>query len=281
MLVIPKKSALLPLGSIRRLPKAFMPTFYSKVVDLAKGTNEQMLTDSVAVLADKVAEFNRVVEAPQSNYGKVVGDAVADVQRFWSSTRYLLKGYSNSKNPQEATMARKALDLFERIPGKVMRTNAAELLNALVTAFDAAWKPADLTGTFLESWRLQLSDVANDYLWLYQDRVDNGAAHLCFTEMKDDVFDTFEFFYLSLYVCIGMTGDLALIQLQSQINELIMIYSTISKSRATRIANQNQAVEDNNPDDSAATEVPGEQTEATTDPQTVVDTPETTTSEVA
>lgn len=281
MLVIPKKSALLPLGSIRRLPKAFMPTFYSKVVDLAKGTNEEMLTDSVAVLADKVAEFNRVVAAPQSNYGKVVGEAVADVQRFWSSTRYLLKGYSNSKNPQEATMARKALDLFERISGKVMRTNAAELLNALVDAFDAAWKPADLTGTFLENWRTQLTNVANDYLSIYQGRVDNGAKHMCFSEMKDDVFEAFDFFYMNLHVCVGITGDLSLMELQSKINELIMIYSTIEKSRATRIANQNQAVEDNNSDDSAATEVPGEQTEATTEPQTVVDAPETTTSEVA
>ena len=138
MLIQAKKSAFLPLGSIKRLPRAFQPTFYSKVVELAKGTNEQMLSDSITILADQVAELNQIVGAPRGADNKLVDDAVRRVQLFWSSTRHLLKGYSNSTNPQEATMARKALDLFERIPGKVMRTNATELLTALVNAIDAA-----------------------------------------------------------------------------------------------------------------------------------------------
>lgn len=276
-----KKSALLPLSNIKKLPKAFLPTFYTKVVELAKGTNEQMLSDTIAVFADKVAEFNHIVEAPRSNYGKVVKDALVDVQRFWSSTRYLLKGYSNSKNPQEATLARKALDLFQRIPNKVLRTNAAECLNALVDAFDAAWKPADLTGTFLENWRTQLTNVANDYLSIYQGRVDNGAKHMCFTEMKDDVFEAFDFFYMNLHVCVGITGDLSLMELQSKINELIMIYSTIEKSRATRIANQNHADESNNSDDSTNDDSTNEPMESNTTSESDDEAPETTTNEVA
>lgn len=253
MLIQTKKTAYLPLGSIRRLPIAFQPTFYSKVVDLVKGVNEPMLTDSSVILADKVAELNHIVESPKSDDSKLVDEAVTRVQQFWSSTRHLLKGYSNSINTQEATMARKALDILERLPNKVLRTNASEMLTTLIDNFDAAWKPADLTGTFLETWRPQLATVANDYARVYQNRVDNGAAHNCFTEKKSDVFQTFEFFYMNLYVCVGLTGDLSLMELQSKINELIMIYTSISKSRATRIANQKQMVEDSNSGDSSTT----------------------------
>mgnify|MGYP003291549225 CR=1 FL=1 len=125
-------------------------------------------------------------------------------------------------------------------------------------------RPADLTGSFLEGWRTQLTNVANDYFRVYQDRVDNGAAHQCFSEKKESVFDTFDFFYKNLYVCVGLTGDLSLTQLQSKINELIMIYTTISKSRATRIANQKQMAEDNNLEDSSTTA--DETSETTTEP---------------
>lgn len=70
MLIQTKKTAYLPLGSIRRLPIAFQPTFYSKVVDLVKGVNEPMLTDSSVILADKVAELNHIVESPKSDDSK-------------------------------------------------------------------------------------------------------------------------------------------------------------------------------------------------------------------
>ncbi len=266
MIIQTKKTAYLPLSSIKRLPIAFQPTFYSKVVDLAKDVNEPMLVDSVAVLADQVAELNQIVEAPKGVDSRLVEDAVKRVQQFWVSTRYLLKGYKRSNNQQEAAMATKALDLLEHLPTKVLRTNASELLNALVNNFDAAWKPADLTGTFLEDWRAQLAVVANDYAQVYQNRVDNGASHSCFTEKKCDVFQLFEFFYMNLYVCVGVTGDLALMQLQAQINELVIIYTTIAKSRATRIANRNHSEEESNSEETSSTtaDETAETAEATT-----------------
>lgn len=144
---------------------------------------------------------------------------------------------------------------MDRIPGKVMRTNASEMLTALMNNIDGAWKPADLTGTFMEGLRAQLTAVANDYQQVYQNRVDYGATHNCFTEKKDEVFATFEFFYMNLYVCVGLTGDVALAELQSKINELIMIYTTISKSRTTRMANQK--VESNGSEDSSTTATDG------------------------
>ncbi len=281
MLIIPKKSALLPLGSIRRLPRKFQPTFYNKVVELAKGTNEQMLSDSLAVLADQVAELNHIVGAPKGVDSKLVDDALTRVQQFWVGTRYMLKGYKRCSNPQEATLATKTLDMMDSLPHRVLRTNASELLTTLLNNIDAAWKPADLTGTFMEGLKTQLTALASDYLKVYQDRVDNGAAHQCFSEKKGDVFSAFDFFYMNLHVCVGMTGDLTLMQLQSKINELIMIYSTISKSRATRIANQNHAAESNNSEESTTTESSNEQSESDTTSESVVDAPETTTREVA
>lgn len=246
MIPVSKQTAMMPLGAIRKLPIAFQPTFYSKVADLAQGVNEQMLSDSAAMFMDQVAELNKIVASGRSTDSKVVEDALLRVQRFWTSTHYLLKGYTRSTNPQEATMAKKALDLFKRIQGRMLRTNAYEMLMTLINNIDNAWTPTELSGTFLETWKAQLVSVANDYLQVYQNRVDKGATHICFTEKKLDVFETFRFFYLNLHVAIGLTGDLSLSQLQADINELIMIYTTISKSRATRKANQRVEEEHDN-----------------------------------
>ena len=244
MLILQKKSALMPLGTIRKLPIAFQPTFYSKVVECTKGVGEPMLNDSIAVLADQVAVLNQIVASGRSSDGKTVENALLYVQKFWTSLHFVLKGYQRSTSQKDAVLATKALELYKNVQGRMLRTNALDQLTAFINNIDNAWKPEELAGTFLETWRAQLVAVANDYRQVYETRVDNGASHICFSEKKVEVFEAFHFFYLNLYVVVGLTGDLALSKVQSEINELIMIYTTIAKSRATRIANQKRGLGD-------------------------------------
>lgn len=241
-----KKAVLLPLGFVKHMPVKFQQSFYSHVSDITETIEDEALVDDVALFRDLVAEVLNQVNSQAISDAQEMYDLYTRAERFWQGTRHLFKGYRHSTDTKEATLATKALDIFQRMECKrLLLSNAGAKLNALATNIANAWKPAEITGTFLENWKTQLTNLANEYATALQQHVERGASHVCYTERKMDLYDAFEFLYLHLYTQMGCTGDLLLAKLFSDINDLIAWYTATAKAHATRVKNANANDNDN------------------------------------
>lgn len=237
----PKKATLLPLGFVKHMPIKFQQSFYQHVADITSAVEDEQLADSVAVFRDLVNEVLDSVHRSAINTSQEMYDLYDQADHFWQGTRHLFKAYRHSTNAKDATLANKALDMFQRMNCKrLLLSNAGAKLAALASNISAAWKPTDLTGTFLEGWVTQLNALATNYADALQKHVERGAQHVCFTERKMDLYSAFEFLYLNFYTYMGNTGDLAIAQVFSDINDLIAWYTATAKAHATRVKNANE-----------------------------------------
>lgn len=237
----PKKAVLLPLGFVKHMPIKFQQSFYQHVADITAVVEDEQLADPVAVFRDLVTEVLDSVHRSAINTSEEMYDLYDQADHFWQGTRHLFKAYRHSTNAKDATLANKALDMFQRMNCKrLLLSNAGAKLAALASNISAAWKPTDLTGTFLEGWVTQLNALATNYADALQKHVERGAQHVCFTERKMDLYESFEFLYLNFYTYMGNTGDLAIAQVFSDINDLIAWYTATAKAHATRVKNANE-----------------------------------------
>lgn len=237
----PKKAVLLPLGFVKHMPIKFQQSFYQHVADITAVVEDEQLADPVAVFRDLVTEVLDSVHRSAINTSEEMYDLYDQADHFWQGTRHLFKAYRHSTNAKDATLANKALDMFQRMNCKrLLLSNAGAKLAALASNISAAWKPTDLTGTFLEGWVTQLNALATNYADALQKHVERGAQHVCFTERKMDLYESFEFLYLNFYTHMGNTGDLAIAQVFSDINDLIAWYTATAKAHATRVKNANE-----------------------------------------
>ncbi|MCQ2349867.1 MAG: hypothetical protein MJZ98_05235 [Paludibacteraceae bacterium] len=252
-----KKASLLPLGFVKHMPIKFQQSFYSHVSDLVANIQNEELVDSAAVFGDLVHEVLNQVNASAVSDAQEMYDLFTRAERFWQGTRHLFKGYRHSINTADAKLAEKALDMFQRMNcPRLLLSNAGAKLAALSNNINTAWKPTDLTGTFLETWAAQLATLAGDYSTALQKHIERGAQHVCYTERKMDLYEAFEFLYLNIYTFVGNTGDVQIAQVFADINDLIAWYTATAKAHATRVKNANANENENgnenpNPSDEA------------------------------
>lgn len=231
------------LGYIKRLPATYAPTFYSKVQDLISEVDNESLVDSVAVLCDGITELNAQLNNNHMVNSVEVVEAFGQLEKLWYGTKHLFKAYSYSTNPSDVVLAKKAMALLNSIyTVPLRRTNIADLMVSLSETIGKAWTKQELQGTFIESWKTQLDNAADNYADLYQRSVVNRASMVYFTDLRDSVFQSFNFFYLNLFTYIGNTGDVQISQLFTELNQLITIFTSIQKAHITRVYNRNHGI---------------------------------------
>ncbi|MCQ2348864.1 MAG: hypothetical protein MJZ98_00105 [Paludibacteraceae bacterium] len=230
-----------PIGFVNRMPMPYAPTFYMKVVDLVQGIEADELMDTVSVFCDSVSEFTTSLESDAQVDHEEIVEAFQRLRKLWTGTHRIFQGYTQSVNPAEALMAKKALSILKYYRQKTFkRTNAAENLIMLTNTITSAWTSAELQGTFIEEWRKSLVTAATDYADRYQRRIDRTNNHRCATDFMPQLFANFHFLFYSLYIYCGNTGDVAVSEIYENIKELVRIYSSIVKAHKTRVANRNR-----------------------------------------
>lgn len=253
----PKKATLLPLGFVKHMPVKFQQSFYQHVADTVAAVEDEQIVDSVVVFRDRVSEVLDSVHRSALNTSQEMYDLYDTADHFWQGTRHLFKAYRHSTNGTDAKLATKALDMFQRMNcPRLLLSNAGAKLAALASNINAAWNTAALTGTFLENWVTQLNTLASDYATALQKHIERGAQHTCFTEHKMELYEAFEFLYLNLYTYVGNTGDLAMMQVFSDVNDLIAWYTATAKAHSTRVRNANASGDEAMGDEAKDPEIP-------------------------
>lgn len=244
-----QKATRLPLGYVKHMPMKFLPTFYAHVCDIVGDIEDEAIVDSIVTFKDQVSETIQSLNYDSKAVTRELNDMCKRANKFWVNTRLMFRAFQVSTDPTEATLAKKALSLLNNVEkGTLLVSNAGKRIDALVAAIDAAWTKAELQPTFLGKWRDQLNTLATDYGQMMDRHVKDGANHVCFSESRGNLFDSFEFLYLNLYTYMGNTGDLNIAQKFSELNDLINWYTTTAKAHKTRMKNkglQQEMPEDN------------------------------------
>lgn len=237
-----KRTKVLPLSYIKYLPMAYAPSFYEKAAEVLQAVEDETIVDSIVVFKDLTQEFLTSMETATQ---KVAAEVIVEFDRIsslWRGVKHLFKAYATSYDAHEATLGKKALGLYQAIESEPMRrTNAAVLMQNLVSNISRAWNTSELTGTFLESWKTAMTSAATAYAAIYQNRLERAVGRTFFTDQRDKTYEAFEFAYFSLYTFAGNTGDLAASKVFAELNDLVVTYTAIAKARSTRIANKNAA----------------------------------------
>ncbi|MDO4190682.1 MAG: hypothetical protein Q4D14_03210 [Bacteroidales bacterium] len=240
-----KRNALLPLSYIKYLPMQFAPTFYEKAAVLFNNCSEATLLDSITRFDGIAQAFVADMEQEAVSLSEEVTAEFQRIRRLWGGVKHLFKAYSTSYNTANATLANKALALYDKLEETtIKRTNASVVLLSLVNSISDSWTTAELAGTFLEPWLSEITAAANAYASVYQRRVEHSAQRIYFVDRREACYEAFELVYMGLYVYAKNSGDQTALDLFAEVNELIMTYTAVTKARSTRINRRNRQVQE-------------------------------------
>lgn len=202
------------------------------------------MADVIAVFTDNVTEMNAYIdECNQPNTKEYLAE-YKNASRLWTGSRFFFKAYVRSDNEAEAAMALKCLDIYRKIADThFKRTNAADQLQHLVTSIKNAWTTAEIQGTFLEDWLPKVTQKSNAIAQAYANHRRHIESRVPYHELGCRVFEAFHALYYTTYAQMINTGDLELMQLFADINDLIQAYNTIIKGHQTRAYNKNHETE--------------------------------------
>lgn len=227
-----------PLGYIKRLPISYAPNFYRKVSDLLVDINNPIVEGYAASFREEVRVMNEMLIAfPPISHEELVA-LYRRTEKMWKSFRQVMIGYTLHRDEAVASMARRALTIYDNIrKEKMLRTNAAELLNRFVIDVEDIFTSDELQSSFLGEWVDLLSTTADEYSAAFLQCVDWQSHREFFTNARRRIHRRFEMLYFSLFVASAEDNDEALTVLFGNINELLAIFTQIAKSHATRLYN--------------------------------------------